>query len=282
MLKVIPSLLLLIISSLFLTTGCSYSEGNDQGLNSSEKDTGNIYTIRVLSFNIQHGKVTDGSINLDLYAQIIRKQKPDLVALSEVDKGVNRSGNVDQTAKLGKLTGLKGYFGKFRNYGGGDYGDAILSKLPVVDFKVIPANSQLDPKHDRTYIFAKIKIADSLFVYFNCSHLTPYVEKQKTIQAKELLSYYDSVLQKAPLLICGDLNSFPTSNAMEKLFTRFNPSDPYFKPTFNVRKNLTRKIDYILYPKKGDWEVAEYKRIIRDDASDHCAILSVLKFKPSQ
>lgn len=30
---------------------------------------------------------------------------------------------------------------------------------------------------------------------------------------------------------------------------------------------------------KGYFEVSEFKRIIRRDASDHCAILSVLKFK---
>lgn len=245
----------------------------------ADQDTSKYYTLRVLAFNIQRGKVADGSTNLALYAKIIKKAKPDLVALSEIDKNIPRSGNIDQAAKLAELTGLKGYFGKFRDYKGGDWGDAILSKLPVVDFKVIPANSSLDPKHGRSYIFAKIKIDEDKFIYFNCSHLTPYVEKQKTIQAKELVKYYDSALQRAPLLICGDLNSFPTSDAMQVLFEQFKPSDPYFKPTFNARKKLTRKIDYILYPKKGKWEVMEYKRIMRNDASDHLAILAVLRWK---
>ena len=95
-----------------------------------------IFTIRVLTYNIFHGETTNGKIDMDLYAEIIKDQSLDLVALQEVDKHTTRTGGIDITAELSVGTGMEGYFGKFRDYGGGEFGAAILSKYPVEEFKM--------------------------------------------------------------------------------------------------------------------------------------------------
>src|SRR5690606_11907824 len=68
------------------------------------------FTIRVLTYNIYHGEVADGTINIDMLASIIKEVNPDLVALQEVDKHTQRAGGIDITDELARRTGLKGYF----------------------------------------------------------------------------------------------------------------------------------------------------------------------------
>jgi endonuclease/exonuclease/phosphatase family metal-dependent hydrolase len=68
--------------------------------------------VRVLSYNIHHGAGTDGELDLPRIANVIRRLKPDLVALQEVDKKTQRSRGVDQAAELGRLTGMHAVFGK--------------------------------------------------------------------------------------------------------------------------------------------------------------------------
>ena len=49
--------------------------------------------------------------------------------MSVVDKKTMRAAGVDQPTELARLTGMHGIFGKQIDYSGGDYGQAILSKL---------------------------------------------------------------------------------------------------------------------------------------------------------
>jgi hypothetical protein len=53
--------------------------------------------LRVLCYNIHHGRGTDDKVDLPRQAEVIRALKPDLVALQEVDYKTRRTGGVDQT-----------------------------------------------------------------------------------------------------------------------------------------------------------------------------------------
>ena len=89
-------------------------------------------TLRIMSYNIKHGYGMDGRIDFERIAEVIRKQNPDVVTLQEVDKAVSRSGGVDIAQHLGQLLGMTHHFAKFMDYQGGEYGLAVLSKLPIV------------------------------------------------------------------------------------------------------------------------------------------------------
>lgn len=47
--------------------------------------------VKVLSFNILHGRTTKGDFNLEVLAQLIKDADPDFVAMQEVDFKANRS-----------------------------------------------------------------------------------------------------------------------------------------------------------------------------------------------
>ena len=55
-----------------------------------------------------------------------------MVALQEVDNKTNRTGKIDQAAELSRLTKMFYIFGSNIEFQGGHYGNAILSRFPVV------------------------------------------------------------------------------------------------------------------------------------------------------
>ena len=88
--------------------------------------------LRVLTYNLHHGEGTDGRLDLERIAGVIRGAEPDVVALQEVDRRAERTGSVDQPAELARLTGLRVAFGANISLQGGDYGNAVLSRFPIV------------------------------------------------------------------------------------------------------------------------------------------------------
>ena len=54
------------------------------------------------------------------------------MALQEVDKGVERTARQDLGAQLAQLTGLECVFSNNYHFQGGEYGNAVLTRFPVV------------------------------------------------------------------------------------------------------------------------------------------------------
>ena len=76
--------------------------------------------LRLVAYNIHHGEGMDGKLDLERIARVIAAEKPDLVALQEVDKGCKRSGSIDQAAKLAEFLKMDHRFGKFMDYQDGE------------------------------------------------------------------------------------------------------------------------------------------------------------------
>lgn len=235
------------------------------------------FTLRVMTYNIYHGETTDGRIDMDLFASIISEVNPDFVALQEVDKNATRTGVIDITGELSKRTGLKGYFVKHRDFQGGEYGNAILSRFPVTD--VYALEGHRSTAHGITFAFAKVALASGVEILFNSTHLTTRIEDRKK-QAEQLLRHYTEETKRPPLILTGDLNAEPQHDEIKMLLTEFAEADTTYANTFSTRSGLVKKIDYILYPRTGEWKVLETRVLCREDASDHCAVFAVLEYTP--
>jgi len=48
-------------------------------------------TFRAMTYNIHHGEGVDGRLDIERIAALIRDERADLVALQEVDRGVERT-----------------------------------------------------------------------------------------------------------------------------------------------------------------------------------------------
>jgi endonuclease/exonuclease/phosphatase family metal-dependent hydrolase len=63
-------------------------------------------TIRVMTYNIHHAEGLDGKIDLQRIADLIKQERADIVALQEVDRGMERTAKRDLPAEFAKLTGM--------------------------------------------------------------------------------------------------------------------------------------------------------------------------------
>jgi endonuclease/exonuclease/phosphatase family metal-dependent hydrolase len=96
--------------------------------------------LRVLQFNIRSAISGAGGVDVSQIAAEIQAVQPDLVSLNEVDSHTLRT-RVDEPAYLAKATGLHVVFGPNLIYDGGPFGNAILTRYPVVESH----NLSLDP-----------------------------------------------------------------------------------------------------------------------------------------
>lgn len=235
------------------------------------------YTLRILTYNIYHGETTDGRIDMDLFASIINEVKPDLVALQEVDKNTTRTGVVDITEELARRTGLKGYFVKHRDFQGGEYGNAILSRLPVTGVESLEAR-RVTPQ-GLTFAFVTVQLAPDVNIVFNSTHLSTNIENRK-MQAEQVLEYCAAL--PYPVIVTGDLNAEPQHDEIKRFLEVFAEADTTYTNTFSTRTGLRKKIDFILYPRNAAWKVEETRVMCREDASDHCAFFAVLTYTPEK
>jgi len=240
---------------------------------SDEKPTAK--TIRVLTYNIHHGEGTDGKVDLPRLAAVIAGVKPDLVALQEVDHKTKRTGGVDQTAELARLTGLRGKFGKAIDYQGGEYGQAILSRHPIkgVEVHVLPGEPE---RETRIAVAAEIPLGDSgrtiRFVTTHLHHQSDEFRKRQAAKLDELFGRGGT-----PVIVAGDLNATPDSKPLGKLAKNWKSAE-VGKPllTFPVDKPA-KQIDYVLVRPADKFKVTEARVLDEAVASDHRALLVVLE-----
>jgi endonuclease/exonuclease/phosphatase family metal-dependent hydrolase len=258
--KVVCSILTLLITACL---GCSTVTRA-----SSEKMT-------VLSYNIHHGAGTDGKLDLDRIARIIRDQKPDLVALQEVDVKTSRSGGVDEAAELGRLTRMHVVFGKAVDFSGGAYGQAILSRWPIKEHKVhqLPQRAGREP---RILLVAKMDKPGPDFV-FASTHLDHEIEDVRVEQAGAINRILAG--EKGPVLLAGDCNAAPESRTMRSIFERWTDTAGASAAPTIPSGNPRRRIDYILALKNNGahWHTLQSQVLNEPVASDHRPVAAVLE-----
>lgn len=232
-------------------------------------------TLRVLTYNIHHGEGTDGKLDLPRIAKVIVTAKPDLVAVQEVDQKVRRTGGVDQTAELAKLTGLNGKFGRAIDLQGGEYGQMVLSRFPIGEFKVheLPNESG---REQRIAAAAEIRIGDAgPKILFVSTHLDHQKDDLRAKQAEKLDELFGKL--RTPVILAGDLNTTPQSKPLAILGKNWNSAGTG-KPllTIPVEKPV-RQIDYVLVRPADRFRVLEARVLDESVASDHRPLLVVLE-----
>ncbi|MCR9244675.1 MAG: endonuclease/exonuclease/phosphatase family protein [bacterium] len=229
--------------------------------------------LRVLSYNIKHGRGNDGKVNLERAAAVIRRTNADVVFLQEIDDGVLRSGQVDQMQELGQLTGLHSRFGAFMNYQGGAYGMGLLSRHPITASHNRALPDGLEP---RTALDALVTLPNGKELLVCNVHLYA-TEDQRLAQARCLTGLYrDSNL---PMVLAGDFNSDPDSVVMAEITQHWtNVAKGEDRFTFSATEP-EQEIDYVLFRPAGRFEIVDVDVLDEPLASDHRPVLVTLKVR---
>lgn len=233
--------------------------------------------IRVLSYNIHHGEGTDGKLDLERLARIIRSADPDVVALQEVDRRVERSKRLDEPKELGRLTGMTPVFERNIPFQGGDYGNAVLSRLRVTSHQnyALPCHYVGE---QRGALAVELTAPDARKTPFRilATHLDSRPYEGERLDSVQRIEAVAGAAPEQPTLLVGDLNSLPDSRVLRAFETHWRSATPSALLTFPAHKP-DRQIDFVLYRPAGRWRVIESRVLDEPVASDHRPLLVVLE-----
>ena len=240
--------------------------------------------VRVLCYNIHYGQGNDGRYDLERLAAVIAQTKPDLVALQEVDVGVKRSGRVHQARRLGELTGLAVRYGPTQHYQGGLYGNAVLTRLPILDVAIHPL-PYTEPTAERvTYprgaIAVTVRGPNGKSLRFVSTHFQHNVPEDRVAEAKAINVLFAGNDDPTPTILAGDMNALPESEPMRVILERWtNASDEPASPSAPSRQPRSR-IDYILYRPASSFQLSHAEVVAESMASDHRPVLAIIRVLP--
>ncbi len=234
--------------------------------------------LRMLSYNIRHGRGMDDRIDLERIAAVIRSVSPDLVALQEVDRKVMRSGVVDQPAELARLTDMQVAFGGNIDLQGGHYGNALLSRFPITEQqnRLLP---RIDASEQRGVLIASFDAPPPFAgLTLLATHLDYRPDPRERLAGVEVLNQLLADRGGAPTLLAGDLNATPDSETLARLAPHWQVTNEGELPTVPASAPR-RQIDFILTAPQDRWQVIETRVLDEPVASDHRPIFSVLQWK---
>lgn len=235
-------------------------------------------TLRVMSYNIHHGEGLDGKLDLERIAKVITDARADLVALQEVDRGVERTQKRDLPAELAKLTGLAVAFEKNIAHQGGEYGNAILSRFPLKRTRNTHLKSFANGEQ-RGVLQVTLEVNGRDVLFMN-THLDARRDPAEREHSARELGEIVAAAGSVPVFLCGDFNTVPESPAAKTLAGVLTDTwvaigtGPGF--TIPVRKP-TRRIDFI-------WITPATIRprsmqVLSSEASDHLPIVAEFELR---
>ncbi len=232
----------------------------------------------VMSYNIHVGRGLDGVLDLERIAGVIKSVNPDIVSLQEIDKKVARSGRVNQAAELSRLTGMEYVFGRAIDFGGGQYGNVVLSRMPILDSKVVP----LPGSELRCALTVTVEIPRAGEEKEKLTFIATHLDHRSHEGRMESIDIIEKIIADADgslAILAGDINARPGSPEIHKLDeTWLNATEAEGFYTFRA-DNPTHQIDYIFVRPAEAWRVVEKRVLDEPVASDHLPIMTILERK---
>lgn len=241
--------------------------------------------VTVMTYNI-YGARSGGVPDADLkaIAKTITDSKADLVALNEVDAFTTRNGKDRHLARdLAALTGMNWYFTKAMDFYGGEYGDAVLSKFPILESKRYSLSVADGVGGElRSVAMIKVKKDDKEF-YFASTHLDHLqIEDNRILQANQLKQIVADL--NKPLILAGDFNAKPDSQTMTivkgYMTLGCRQQCPFTYPSGGGSYGTpANTIDYIMYSPVDKFAINSYNAIPYLTASDHAPVVATIEIK---
>ena len=214
--------------------------------------------LRLMSYNVHVGVGMDKKQDLKRIADVIKDYNCDLVGLQEVDRGVQRTGRVDEIKELARLTGMDYAFAHNLDYQGGQYGVAVLSRFPIlaIDHRRY-ANTR--ERERRGFIRVEVEVKGRR-LNFVTTHLDYQYADGRLFETRQMLDALADV--RGPLIVTGDFNEEPWAGVYE-LMRKAGFVDGWRRShagsveahgvgaTYPADKP-TKRIDYIFYRGLGE------------------------------
>lgn len=221
--------------------------------------------LKVVCFNIQRGqRILKVLGALKTHPELMNAH---VIALQEVDRWNVRTGSLDLATMIARELEMNLVYGveffelnQGRKSGGGDHGNALLTRLPFDSPRIIPLPMGFDWSRSRTQprLGRRMAIAFDLSwgqhrVTFINAHLeNQCLGRRRMAQVETILSAEEQSIQRGPTLLMGDMNTFfykePKTLAMlaaERGFVDVMPARPRgtWGPFFKLDWILARGLE---------------------------------------
>lgn len=159
----------------------------------------------LVSYNIHSGIGTDGRFDLGRIVAVLQETGADVIALQEVGDYRNRTPTERHPEELAEALKLHMAFGPNVVNNGRRYGNAVLSRLPILRSR----NYDLSvPKREpRGALRCDLDLGGPQPLHIFCLHLGLAMRERRRQEALLLSAdiFRDSVRQ-SPVVVCGDFN----------------------------------------------------------------------------
>jgi endonuclease/exonuclease/phosphatase family metal-dependent hydrolase len=176
-------------------------------------------TLRVMTYNVHSCIGMDGRISPYRIARVIARHDPDIVALQELDVNRMRTGGLHQVEKLAEILKMTFHFHPSILIEEEQYGDAVLSRYPMKLMKAasLPRLGDRIEMEPRGALWVEIDIEGQKIQFLN-THLSLW-RKECVLQAQALAGehWIQAAKKQGPVVLCGDFNALPNSNACKSL-----------------------------------------------------------------
>ena len=248
-------------------------------------------TVRIVAYNIRHGQGTDDRVDLPRIAEVLRALDADVITLQEVDNRTERTGGVDQVQVLAEHMGYQGFHGAHRAYQGGEYGNAILTRLPVRSVRthsIPPASGSALTVHE-----IEVQLPSgttrtstgepSVSISVVSVHLAGTPE-ERTAQAEAVSAAFGG-----PAILAGDFNGRPDDTAVRRLARTWHVGTKRGDPRTYPAPEPDREIDFVMWRTgeragAGDpieLRLADHWVVDEPMASDHRPLVAVFELAPA-
>ncbi|MFX1356979.1 MAG: endonuclease/exonuclease/phosphatase family protein [Promethearchaeota archaeon] len=230
----------------------------------------------VMIWNLHNAIGDDDIFSLERIVQDIQEFSPTIIGLNEVDLGNLKTSAIDLASYFAYRLNMYYFYGyTFYKH----YGNAILSKYPILDAEIITLPKAIPSAEQRALIRAKIEFNSSIWTIF-ITHLSTE-EDDRLIQVPFIISEIEKEALFEKIIFMGDFNFVPSSVAYSLInstsilkFTdtyRILNSDLGNTSWFDEDHNPTKRIDYIMCSPDLNPKTCE---VFCSLSSDHCSVIT--------
>jgi endonuclease/exonuclease/phosphatase family metal-dependent hydrolase len=240
-------------------------------------------TVRVMSYNIHHGVGADSVFDISRIADVIRHSDADIVALQDVD----RTDKIDMMTKLADLTGMTYTFVSSMNVDGGEHGNGLLTRFPILEEKHLKYRMQLS-NQECSLMRLVLDVRGTEIVFMNTELNGNGIDSLQASDSAEIIASATEN-QNVPVILGACMNSAPNSKAIIAMSEVFRDSwtiagsgDGFTYPANSPEKRFdyifvskqqtptdTRHLEVNLKPVKAN--------VLESNASTHLPLLVALK-----
>jgi len=201
----------------------------------------------VMTYNICSGRNMDRVLDIGFSRAVIAGEAPDFVGLNEVRMRTEDVGFAEQARQLGEGLHYFWSFGKSVEFSGGDYGNAFLSRHPIVETSVhhipdIGEEERIEYFEHRTALRNVIDVNGTKIAVFT-SHfgLCPGERREAVAEVVRLID-----AEELPMIFVGDFNASPDDPVLAPLYARLQDVSEGRKEPLTFSSRIPEiKIDYI-------------------------------------